>query len=173
MPLSPKALSVILEPSTEEREIGLITMTHDKWAEPIRLSTDATEWLRNDERSGEPIYCTKSRGEIYLYAPMNAVLPDSSEESPPAGKVTFSNVGRIVTPYLTLVDSKYPRVTLEVVLASSPDIVEVCYPEMDLSSANWDSQTAEVSISQNIAAHEPMPWLRFVPAYFNNITVGE
>ena len=58
-------------------------------------------------------------------------------------------------------------------LASSPDIVEVCYPEMDLSSANWDSQTAEVSISQNIAAHEPMPWLRFVPAYFFNITVGE
>lgn len=69
MPLSPKALSVILEPSTEEREIGLITMTHDKWAEPIRLSTDATEWLRNDERSGEPIYCTKSRGEFISTRP--------------------------------------------------------------------------------------------------------
>lgn len=168
MPLSPNTIKEILAPQTHLRDIGLITLSHPKWTEDILLSTDATEWLYNDENSGEPIYGTKSRGRTYLFVPIQANAPTSEEENPPTGSVTFSNVQRIVTPYLMIVDTQYPRVTLEIVTSDTPDIVEKVFPELDLNSSNWDESTAEVQFGMNIASEEPIPWLRFVPAYFPN-----
>ena len=169
MALSPHTLRAVTLQETEDRDICLITLTHRKWTEPVRLSTDATTFLYNHPDSGEPIYGTVSRGETYLYAPMQAVLPNSADEQPPEARITFSNVGRVVTPYLMMVDQEYPRVTIEVVNSFDPDVVDVSYPEMDLSSATWDATTAEVSIINNVASNKPMPWLRFVPAYFPNL----
>ena len=169
MPLSPNVLKEILAPQTALRDIGLITLTHPDWTEDVRLSTDATQWLYNDEDTEEPIYGTKSRGNTFLYIPMQATMPTSEEESPPSGRVTFSNVARIVTPYLMLVGSEYPRVTIEVVTSDTPDIVEKVFPELDLASANWDVSTAEVQFGMDTAANVSIPWLRFIPAYFPNI----
>jgi hypothetical protein len=158
-----------MEPDTGDRDIVLITMTHASWTTPVRLSTDATQWLYNDSATGEPIYGTVSRGQTYLFVPIQATMPTSSDESPPEGRVAFANVGRVVTPYLKMVDQKYPRITLEFVNSATPDDVEVVWPELDLNSANWDASMAEVGVVNNIASNEPMPWFRFVPAHFPNL----
>jgi hypothetical protein len=169
MALSPRTTAAMMAQDTSDRDVVLITMTHESWIEPVRLSTDPTEWLYNDADTGEPIMGTVSRSEQYLFVPISASLPTSSDESPPEGKVSFANVGRMVTPYLKMVDEKYPRITLEFVNAETPDEVEVSWPEMDLGSAEWDASMADVTIINNIASNEPMPWLRFVPAYFPNL----
>jgi Domain of unknown function (DUF1833). len=169
MALSPRTTAAMMEQDTSDRDVVLITMTHHSWAEPVRLSTDPTQWLYNHEETGEPIFGTVSRGETYLFVPISASLPTSSDESPPEGKIQFANVGRVVTPYLKMVDQQYPRITLEFVNAETPDTVETSWPEMELGSANWDASMAEVGIINNIASSEPMPWLRFVPAYFPNL----
>lgn len=169
MALSPRTTAAMMEQDTPDRDVMLITMTHDSWTEDVLLSTDATEWLYNYEETGEPIYGTISREKTFLFVPISGALPTSSDESPPEARVSMSNVGRLVTPYLKIVDQTYPRITIEVVNAETPDTVEVSYPEMELGSANWDASMAEVSIINNIAANEPCPWLRFVPAYFPNL----
>ena len=169
MPLSPRAVAAVLAPQTDEREINLLTITHPQWAEPLRLSTDPTVWLRNDQDTGTPMYGTISRGMTFEYVPIVPVLPDSREDSPPSGKVSISNVSRLVSPYLLTIEDEYPRVTVEVVLASQPDVVDQVWREMELVTSNIDVERSESTIAMNTAEKEPLPWLRFVPAYSPNL----
>ena len=168
MAMSPKAVAATLVQETSEREVCLLTITHPAWSDPIRLSTDATEFLRFAD-DGSPMYGTVSRGETFEFVPVAPILPDSHDETPPQGRVSIDNVSQLVAPYLRMVDDTPPRVTVEVVLASSPDIVDQVWPEMELTQATVDASRAEVTLGMDIGSNEAMPWLRFIPAYFPNL----
>lgn len=167
--LSPENKITLMAQETDDREVCLLTITHPEFDQPILLSTDATEYLYDDPETYTPIYGTKSRGKVYIYIPIQPTLPSSDSETPPAGRFAISNVSRLVAPYLLTINEKYPRVTVEVVLASAPDLVTQVWPEFDLTTANIDASSAEVQISLNTANIEPVPWLRFVPSYFPNL----
>ena len=169
MPLSPSVKKTIMAQETDEREICLLTITHPEFDQPVLLSTDPTQYLRDDEESKAPIYGTVSRGKEYIYVPITPTLPSSDSETPPAGKFSISNVSQTVAPYLLTINDSYPRVTIEVVMASDPDTVIQIWPEFDLTSSSIDASTAEVQVSLNSSNSEPIPWLRFVPAYFPNL----
>ena len=169
MPLSPTAKVAIMAQETTEREICLLTITHPEFDQPVQLSTDATQYLRDDEESGSPIYGTVSRGIEFIYVPISPVLPSSDSENPPAGRFSISNVSQVISPYLLMVGEHYPRITVEVVMASDPDTVNQLWPEFDLTTANIDATNAEVQISLNTANTEPIPYLRFTPAHFPNL----
>lgn len=169
MPLSPNAKIAIMAQETMEREICLLTLTHPEFEEPLYLSTDATTHLRDDEESGTPIYGTKSRGKEFIFLPIAPILPSSDSENPPAGRFSISNVSRLVAPYLLKVNDQYPRVTVEVVMASDPDTVNQVWPDFDLTSASIDATNVEVQVSLNTANTEPIPYLRFTPAHFPNL----
>ena len=169
MALSPRMVAAMMQPETEDTDIALITLTHSSWSTPLRFSTHQTTWLYNDETTGEPIYGTSSRGNSFLYIPIQATLPNSSDEEAPTGKVILCNVQRIITPYLKTVSGTYPRMTLEIVNSATPDTVEKSYPELDLGDTTWNELTVEMQFKNNIASQEPCPWLRFSPAYFPNL----
>ena len=169
MPLSPNAKIAMMAQETTEREICLLTITHPEFDQPVYLSTDATHYLRDDEESGTPIYGTKSRGKEFLFVPVSPVLPSSDSETPPAGRFSISNVSNIISPYLLMVNERYPRVTVEVVMASDPDTVNQTWPDFDLTSASIDASNAEIQISMNMFNAEPSPWMRFTPAHFPNL----
>lgn len=170
MPLSPDFKRAILAQTTGERDVVLFTITHPRWTDTLRLSTDQTVQNGEDPETAEPIWGTWSRGEFYRHLPISPTMPSSSDEEAPAGSVSISNVGNAVSPYLQIVDSTYPRVTVEVVMSSTPDIVEQCWPELDLTQASWDQMLADITFGMDTANREPCPWLRFVPAYFYNLT---
>lgn len=172
MALSPRTKAAMMQQETEDSDIVLITVTHSAWSSPIRLSTHATTLLYMDSNTGEPIYGTVSRGKQFIYVPMQASLPTSQDEQAPEAKLTVSNISRALTPYLKLADKENPRITLEVVNSNAPDVVDVTYPEMELGHVNWDANTVEVSIINNIASSEPVPWLRFNLANFPNMQEG-
>lgn len=169
MPLSPTAKIAMMAQETTEREICLLTITHPEFDQPVYLSTDATHHLRDDEESGSPIYGTRSRGKEFLFVPISPVLPSSDSETPPAGRFSISNVSNIISPYLLMVNEQYPRITVEVVMASDPDTVNQIWPDFDLTSASIDATNAEVQISMNMFNTEPSPWMRFTPAHFPNL----
>ena len=169
MALSPSIKKSLMAQETSEREICLLTITHPEFDTPILLSTDPTTYLRDDEETNTPIYGTVSRGQEFLFVPINPTLPSSDSETPPAGKFSISNVSQTVAPYLLMINEEYPRITVEVVMASDPDTVVQIWPEFDLTSTNIDATIAEVQISLNASNAEPIPWLRFTPAYFPNL----
>lgn len=168
MALSPTAMVAALAQETSEREVCLLTITHPAWTEPILLSTDATEFLRYAD-DGSPMYGTKSRGQVFEFVPIQPILPDSHDEQAPTARVSIDNVSQLVAPYLRMVDDTPPRVTVEVVLASSPDIVDQIWPEMELTQASIDASRAEVTLGMDIGSNEAIPWLRFIPAHFPNL----
>lgn len=169
MALSPRTLQAAMRQESTDSDIVLMTITHSKWAEPIRLSTHETQWIKNDENTGTPLYGTVSRGNTYWYCPIQASIPNSTDEQAPEGKFVISNVTRAVAPYLKMVDREYPKVAVEVVNSNAPDVVDMSFPELDLMSATWNADTVEVSVKNDIAASEPSPWLRFSLSYFPNL----
>lgn len=169
MPLSPSHKIAVMAQETAEREICLLTITHPDFDAPVLLSTDPTEYLYSDEDTATPIYGTKSRGKTFTYVPIEPTLPSADSEAPPSGRFSISNVSQVVAPYLLAVNDEYPKITVEVVMASDPDSVTQVWPEFDLTTAAIDASKAEVQISLNSANTEPVPWLRFTPACFPNL----
>ena len=116
------------------------------------------------------MYGTISRKKKFWYCPIQAVLPNSTDEQPPEGRFVISNVTREVSKYLKMVDTEYPKITVEVVNSATPDTVDMEFPDLDLKTATWDADTVEITVKSDIAASEPSPWLRFSLAYFPNLS---
>jgi len=169
MPLSPTTKREIFRQESETTDVVLITITHPAWKEPIRLSTNETQLLKIDPDTGTPLYGTISRKQKYWYVPIQASIPNSTDEQTPEGKFTISNVTRSVSQYLKMVDREYPKITIEVVNSATPDVVDMCFPDLDLQTAGWNADTVEITVKSDIAANEPSPWLRFSLAYFPNL----
>ena len=168
MALSPKAKIQLMAQESFDREICLLTITHPEFDQTLYLSTDPTEYLMDDEDTRTPIYGTRSRGKEFIYLPITPTLPSSQTETPPAGSFSISNVSQLVAPYLLTINEKYPKITVEVVLASAPNEVTQIWPEFDLTTASIDATSADVQISMNTANSEPIPWMRVTPANFPN-----
>lgn len=183
MPLSPNLTQqqkdaitkTLMAQQSEDREICLLTITHPSFSNSdlpdgvLRISTDATQYLRDDEETLTPIYGTISNNKEYIYLPISATLPSSVNESPPTASFTISNVSREIAPYMLKIANEYPKLTVDVVLASSPDIAIMSYPSFDIQTASISADSVTVQIGMNIASSEPTPWLRFTPAAFPNV----
>ena len=169
MPLSPTTKRDIFKQECANTDVVLLTITHSKWKGAIRLSTHETQFLKSDPDTATPLYGTISRKKKYWYCPIQATLPNSTDEQAPEGKLIFSNVTRDVAKYLKMVDKEYPKITVEVVNSATPDEVDMRFPDLDLQTATWNADTVEVTIKSDIAASEPSPWLRFSLAYFPNL----
>ena len=168
MPLSPTAKMSIMAQESDDREIALLTITHPKFTETLYISTDATQYLYDDEDTATPVYGTVSNGHQFLYLPINATLPSSESDKAPEGSFSISNVSTLLSQYLIVVDDDYPRVSVDIVLASDPNTIVQSWPEFELTNATLDATTANVQIAMPHTDNEPTPWLRVVPAYFPN-----
>jgi hypothetical protein len=169
MPLSASTKHDILRQECANTDIVLLTISHSSWSKAIRLSTHATQHLGDDKETHVPLYGTKSRGKKFWYVPIQATIPNSTDEQAPEGKFIISNITREVAPYLKMVDREYPKITIEVVNSATPDVVDMSFPSLDLQTATWNADTVEVTVKSDIAATEPSPWLRFSVAYFPNM----
>lgn len=142
--------------ATDAIEVVLIEITHPDLAAPIRLSTDATERI-----STEPlVYGTRSawRGatEPWLWVVASALLPSDLDDAPAAATIELENLDQdmvaLVRSFITPAD-----VALAVVLASSPDLVEVEYGGLRLVSADYDAGSVSLSISREEIEAEYFP----------------
>jgi len=149
---------------TGEVAVVLLTIEHADLATPIRLSSDTTSRLTTDPL----IYGTESRGNQFLFLPFSAVLPDDKDEAPPQAKVVIDNIDREIIPLLRSTSTP-SSVTLELVLASSPDVVEMSYAALDLVAADYDSQSITISLAMDAFVTEPYPADTMNPSSFPGI----
>jgi hypothetical protein len=141
--------------------IFLLTIDHDDLDAPIRLSTDPTTLV-----SDAPLqYKTVSRGDDYIYLPMQVVIPDEREDAPPRSQFRICNVTR---PLIELVRSTTTpaRAKLEFVLASDPDAVEVESPWLDVVSVTSSARDLTFDMTLNSMATEQWPTDSMDPSAF-------
>lgn len=159
--LSSAFTSAINGQETGEVVIALLTITHPDMSSPLYLSSDPTVRISDDPL----LYATASRSNSYIFLPFTFTLPDDKSDSTPRVEIVFDNINRQMISLLRSISSP-PSVLMEVVLASSPDLVEISLPSMILSDVTMSDTTISASLVTDHLINEPFPAGAFTPGYF-------
>ncbi len=139
-------------PASEEVPVLLVTITHPSLVEPLRLSSDWTTQISDDP----PTYATISNGEAFTHVLMNMLIPDDKEGEPLSAQLQLENVEADAGPLLEPILGDV-KVTMQVVLASSPDFVEIEYADLDLTSAQGGEGAITLSAGREDTALFTLP----------------
>ncbi|MBE0598443.1 MAG: DUF1833 family protein, partial [Desulfuromonadales bacterium] len=106
-------------------------------------------------------------GSPYVYQPFpfDIALPADRDDQISKVTLTIDNVDRAIVRAVRELASA-PTVTLEIVLASSPDVVEAGPFEFTLQDAGYDALTVSGTLGYEDILNEPFPAGAFVPAAF-------
>lgn len=159
----------IFAEQTDRVAVVLITFSHPDLVEPIRISTDPTQRISEDPL----IYGTISRGNTFVFVPVNAIYPDDQDESAPRAKLSMDNISIAglqegvfrVSDLLQLAPTP-ASVLIEVVLSSTPEFVEVDWDELQMTRATFNFQEVQIEMSMDNFATEPFPSGMFTPGTF-------
>lgn len=146
---------------TGEVPIALVTIEHADFPTPLRLCSAPIDRL-----STTPLkYGLTSRGDEYLFCPMSIALPDDADERAPSAQLVIENVSRELVETIRSVSTP-GTATLEMVLASSPDVVEIPYEDFEIRNAQYNADVITIEMSIAGLDEEPYPAGMFGPAGF-------
>lgn len=139
---------------TGEVLLALITITHSSIiGGPLRLVQD----LQN----------LTSSGHVYTAFPFEIRLPDDTDDGPAKVLLTIDAVDRsIMTAIRSIPPSSPPTVTVELVIASQPHIVEISIPDLTLRSVTGDGVKIEGELRMDEEDLAPFPEGSFTPSEF-------
>lgn len=156
--MSAPALAGVLAQETGEVYLLLLTISHASLATPIRVVNDHKDLV--------------SRGNTYTAYPFELDLPDDAPGEAPRVRLRIDNIGvpdavdplaRRVSDYLRAIDSPFTA-TLEVVLASTPDLVEAGPFLLTARRGEYDATTVSAELAFEDVLNEPYPGDSFTPA---------
>ena len=162
-PLSPAALQARFSPDAGDSLIMLLTLDGPGIGAPIRLADGYTQRL--SETADEVVYGVVSRSQSFMFLPMQITLPGEEDSAAPRFKITLHDVTRQLMPVIRSIPSA-PTATLELVMMSTPDVVEASFPGFKLGSVNYNADSITADLSVESWAVEPFPAHTFSPAYF-------
>ncbi len=139
--LSNAALASMNAQQTGDVWLVLLTLSHATMPTPIRL-------VNNNED-------VASRGNTYIAFPFEVELPGEDPDQPPKAMLRIDNVDRRVVQTIRSIVAP-PTVTLEVILASAPDNVEVSFTNMTLRNAQYDASTVSGELTFDSIYTEPV-----------------
>ena len=152
MPLiSLAAIAATCAENSGDTPVCLVKIEHDDLAEPLLFCSAAAERISTDPF----LYGIVSGGETYIYAErMAARLPDRNEAATLETSLVFDNndtdiieaIESIFTPFF---------VTISVVLASTPNVVEASFPGLLCRLIRADMGTISVDLSDDVSSMEP------------------
>lgn len=151
---------------TAEVEVVLWHITHPDLDTPVRLSTDPTERL-----GLEPLrYGTRSTwqtgdGSPFLFVLAGAQVPDDKSDAPATARLVLANLDNTAARLLRSFTSP-ATVNMAVVLASSPNLVEMEALGLQLVSAEGAGDQVVLSLSRDPLTAEPWPSQRMTRSRF-------
>jgi len=165
--LSPQALKAMFSTETDEQLITLLTIQDPSQPNtPIRLADSFTQRLNNLTTDDEVIYGVTSRGNDYLFLPLEISMP--SEEEAGLGKcsITLNYVTKEAIQLIRKNLTSPTQATLELILASSPNTVEATFPGFFITAATYNAQSISLQLDMIDFNREPFPCYNFTPNYF-------
>lgn len=129
----PRTLSATAVASLNAQETGevwlvLLTISHPDLPTPIRV-------VNNNED-------ITSRGNLFQAFPFQIILPSEDPDTPPRAAIRIDNVDRSIIAVLRSISSA-PSVTIEIILASQPNTVEIAYTSLALRNVRYDPAVIE------------------------------
>lgn len=139
---------------TGEAPIVLLTVFHKLLPEPIYLCLNS-----------EPI---TSRGNEHLPHPFAPQFLEQHPDRAPQVTITVDNVERGIVQAIRLADTP-PEIVLEVVLADTPDTVEMGTPRMQWRQSSWTVTSLTGTIEGPSVHHRRFPAHQFSPRWVPGI----
>jgi hypothetical protein len=149
VPLSVR--NALLAQETEEVEVALVTITHDSLAQPVRVSSDATQRLSTDPLR----YGTVSGGIEYEFILMSALVPDDQKDAPPQTAIVLDNVDARLVEIAQSFASPPAEAEISIVMASAPDFVIQQFKRMQIVRVSFDESRVTFSLSREPYLSEP------------------
>lgn len=139
--LSPAANASIMAEETDEVWLVLLQIDHDDLAAPIRVANNTENVV--------------SGGETYVGLPFELALPAESDNGPGEAVIRVDNVDRQIVEAVRTITSP-PRVTIRVVLASQPDVIEALIENMVMKDVTYDVATVQGRLRFEDIVTEPV-----------------
>ena len=163
--LSPAALQAMFNPDAGDTLAVLITITGTGISPAIRIADNYTGRIASLTTDDEVIYGVVSRGQNYVFLPFQISLPTEETESAPRCQITINDVTRYLIPVIRQATTAL-NVTIELVLTSTPDIVEASFGGFLMSGISYNANTITADLNVESLAIEPFPQHTFTPSYF-------
>lgn len=120
--LSAAAIAALTAPQTGEVWLVLLTISNASMT-TIRVVNNTEDIV--------------SRGNTYQAFPFEIELPGEDPDSPSSARLRIDNVDKRIVEAVRSISTP-PEVTIEVILASQPDTVEISYANLTLRSVEYD-----------------------------------
>jgi hypothetical protein len=152
--LSIPARRAIDAAETGEVFLLLLTIAHRLLVPPIRFVNNTTD--------------ITSRGNAYKGCPFQITLPDERDDQVSASmQIQIDNVDRKIMEGIRLLPiGEPPTVTAELILASSPDLVEQDFPDFTMRKVEYDVLVVTGTLMVEDMLNEKYPQFEFTPRWF-------
>lgn len=144
-------LGAIQAQETDEAFIVLLTIDHDDFVSPIRVSSDGVD--------------TDSGGDTFIAFPFDISLPSDKDGETPKLLLVIDNVSREITAALRTITSP-PTIIMEIVLQSDPDTIEATFLDFTMRNVDYNVLTVSGQLNLEALEIEPYPKDRFVQSKF-------
>lgn len=149
--MSLTARTAVMAPETGAAFLILLTIDHADLTDPIRVTNDAVT--------------TVSRGQTYLSYPFAIALPGEQEDEVQTTRLRIDNISGEILATLRRLSGK-PTLTMDVVVASTPSVVEAGPFQYRLNSIDADALTLEGELQAEPILVEPIPAAKITPIRF-------
>ena len=152
--LSPQLISQMVSQVSGDPFLMLVTLDHADFDNPYYL-------VNNSEN-------ITSRGQVYTAFPMSIVLPADDNESNREVTIIFDNTGLDLVSDFRLVTSPI-SVTLELILASLPDVVEISFGDLKIQNISYNKSQISAKLYLDDFLNTEMPSEKYDPTSFPGI----
>ena len=168
--LSAEATRAIFSPDADSDLYILLTIYDPEGVDPPLRLTDGytnrlTSYTDSEDFPDQVIYGVTSRGNDYIFVPIQISLPQEEESQIPRASIIINDVTRYATPIIRGLTSP-PRVDLEMVLSKTPNTVEASFNNFYITSFTYNADTISAELTLIDYDREPFPCHSFSPIYF-------
>lgn len=150
---STQFLDSLIAAQSDQALTTLLTFEHPSLSPPIRVTNNTQDIV--------------SGGQTFIAFPFALTPPSDSENTSSAG-IAIANADRRISAALEgLLDPV--KVTIQMVLTSSPSTIEIEYKFLDLVDVSRDIQFLRGSIVRDQAIREQYPSIRVTPGRFPSL----
>lgn len=146
MPLSGAGVQEVSQQDTSTAWIVLVTINPPTRDAPIMVTSDSVP--------------TISQGNVFEPFPFIVTLPDDVEGRSPQAQIRIDNTSEQIIAKLRGLTSP-ATVTVQVVRASDPDVIEREWTEIEWVSSDYDVGTITGSLAVNDLSTEEFPYVTF------------
>ena len=132
----------------------------------FRFADSYTTRLASLTTDTEIVYGVPSRGEDYVFLPMNLALPAEQDTGVGTCSLTLQYVTREAIELIRTELTKPVRVGIELVLSGTPNTVEANFSGFYVTSATYNADSITFDLTMINLAREPFPCYNFIPSYF-------